>query len=606
MATLQFLKSNELDNTYAHSIDFESLESQNAFWQTQIINQWEIGLSTSRLLANGLTIDVGIPFAQLININYLRIYQDGKHWYFFINDKQYINENNTHLVVEMDIFQTFMFDYELGESLVEREHQPRYNPQGYPIFSLTQENIDVGDTLEKKRVNKIYDNVPEGFNPDGKYGDLQLFWLKVMAREDLLKNNVSPTTVKGLPTNIYYYVVPIMFKPAISLGQSNVYINNVLNFDNAYLGITKEHLKLLVELPEIISVSVSRYCPFDYDGLIRANNSGGNDYLFVPKLNLAEYNIDNVIIGDNSFNIIRIVDLQTIDKTLTGIDFNLRIDINDLNITRQKRIIYEPKLWHKDYTKLVLEMGTQKQVLDVMLQGFNTYKYINAYSVRDSAILAPNFYASLIDTDASYEFGIKTDSTTLEIPLRTDAWLQYLSENKNSLITGIVGQTINAGIGLAGSFASPIGVLGGIQQGTNLVTNIAGTIGKIKDIQNTPDTVSVPNNDYVMAYLEEDLFYKEKLFTIPSVMRERVFNYLYAYGYKAGEFKTPNLKSRYYFNFIKIIGASIKSELDNSYVNKLVEIYQNGITIWHYRNAETWKGTLNYEYENVEIQYVEV
>ena len=38
---------------------------------------------------------------------------------------------------------------------------------------------------------------------------------------------------------------------------------------------------------------------------------------------------------------------------------------------------------------------------------------------------------------------------------------------------------------------------------------------------------------------------------------------------------------------------------------EIANIFNNGITIWHYRNATTFKGVNNYDYENVETNLME-
>ena len=49
---------------------------------------------------------------------------------------------------------------------------------------------------------------------------------------------------------------------------------------------------------------------------------------------------------------------------------------------------------------------------------------------------------------------------------------------------------------------------------------------------------------------------------------QKLYNYFYHYGYKANIFKSPNIRSRYYFNYIKTIGVNIKSNIDTVNLNK--------------------------------------
>ena len=77
------------------------------------------------------------------------------------------------------------------------------------------------------------------------------------------------------------------------------------------------------------------------------------------------------------------------------------------------------------------------------------------------------------------------------------------------------------------------------------------------------------------------------------------------YGYKASEFKVPNTKSRYYYNFIRLLDVNLESDLDQSTQEKIRDIYKNGVTFWHYRDKGPFIGIKNYNFENVEMTLME-
>lgn len=626
MSTIQFLNANELDNSYANQIDFENIETQNTFWQNQILSSFDVNISTSRLLVGNLDVFMGLPYSKFIGVNYCRIYQDGRFWYFFITNKQYVNENNTQLFLEMDVFQTFMFEHEITDSYVEREHQDRFTSELKPIFSLTNENIEVGDQLIKISTNKIYDNVPQDFPQNQKFGNANLFWAKIVTSEplnnskgslfvsDTYKGNDTQnntTCVNSMPTNVYYYIAPVIYVPAISIGILPIfYINNSTTFDaESILMLTNKDLVALSQDPRIISINISRYCPVNYRGAKRTITSPitVDEYVITldgllenTEYSLVQYKPENVTTNQGGLFRLISVNENSSTKTLSGTSITItpNLDINSL-----KSISNEPKLYHKDFTKFVLELGLQKQPLDIMLKN-DMYKFTNSFSINSSETLSPYKYASN-EENASIEFGLNISGSSTEMPLRTDKWLEYLSQHKNSLITGLttsaISNTLGTGLQLG---AGGIGVVTGIRSAFESINNIASSIAQVNDLKNTPDTISNPANDYILSFIQEDVFFKEKMFQIPEKYLMRVFNYLYVYGYKTNEIKTPNIKSRYYFNYIKTIGVNIKSNLDNNYISKLSEIYNNGITIWHYRNSVTWKGLFNYDYENAEMNLI--
>jgi hypothetical protein len=70
------------------------------------------------------------------------------------------------------------------------------------------------------------------------------------------------------------------------------------------------------------------------------------------------------------------------------------------------------------------------------------------------------------------------------------------------------------------------------------------------------------------------------------------------YGYKCNEVKTPDLKTRYYY-YIELIGANITGSMEQKDLAKIKEIFNTGVTFWHYHSSGF--DPLNYQYENVEV-----
>ena len=193
-----------------------------------------------------------------------------------------------------------------------------------------------------------------------------------------------------------------------------------------------------------------------------------------------------------------------------------------------------------------------------------------------------------------------------DLPLVQDNWKQYLASNKNSLQTGFVTSAIQTASSLG------LGILNGniggliLNTGVGSATQIASQMAKLEDIKATPDKVTKSSIDPYIDLLMEGLKINIKLYSIKDYFKVKVFNYLYRYGYKCNEFKVPDTRSRYYFNYLKTIDCNINSNIDNDYITEIKNIYDRGLTIWHYRNATTFKGVNNFNYENAEINLTEV
>lgn len=111
------------DNSYRHTMTFGSAAEQTSYFSS-VCTQ---ALSDDRytyVRMNG-NIRVGFNAERLYTYNYV-MYQNanyGSKWFYaFIVGVEYVNENTTELVLELDVMQTWYFDYTLKECFVEREH----------------------------------------------------------------------------------------------------------------------------------------------------------------------------------------------------------------------------------------------------------------------------------------------------------------------------------------------------------------------------------------------------------------------------------------------------------------------------------------------------
>ncbi len=85
------------------------------------------------------------------NVNYLVINNGTRDYYYFINEKQYVNAQATRLIIQLDVLQTFQFDIDLGNSFCTRKV--------CSLGELTEfdEGIEMGEHVaeyDKKVLNK--------------------------------------------------------------------------------------------------------------------------------------------------------------------------------------------------------------------------------------------------------------------------------------------------------------------------------------------------------------------------------------------------------------------------------------------------------------------
>lgn len=111
------------DNSYRHTRTFASASAQ-ATW---MLNRCTQALSRTDYTYVRMNNSIRVPFnaESLYTYNYV-MYQNanyGSKWFYaFIVAVNYINDNMTELVLELDVMQTWYFDYNLKQCFVEREH----------------------------------------------------------------------------------------------------------------------------------------------------------------------------------------------------------------------------------------------------------------------------------------------------------------------------------------------------------------------------------------------------------------------------------------------------------------------------------------------------
>ena len=142
------LKNIPLDNTYDHTLWFQTkTEQYNWFYNYR---KYTFNQYTYQRLNRGY-VKVERSADDLYDCNYM-MYRNtayGTKWFYaFIKTVEYVNDNCTQIEFEIDVMQTWFFDYSLGESFVVREHSATDNigdnlvPESVPLgdYVMAQEN----------------------------------------------------------------------------------------------------------------------------------------------------------------------------------------------------------------------------------------------------------------------------------------------------------------------------------------------------------------------------------------------------------------------------------------------------------------------------------
>lgn len=125
-----------LDDTYTDTMDFADKAAQATYFTSKATHKYT-NLSYQRVnnsIANpraALTCRVPDLADNLYNCNYMMFQNNnfGTKWFYaFIKQVNYISPECTEIVYEIDDIQTWLFDFEVGECYVEREHSSSDEP----------------------------------------------------------------------------------------------------------------------------------------------------------------------------------------------------------------------------------------------------------------------------------------------------------------------------------------------------------------------------------------------------------------------------------------------------------------------------------------------
>lgn len=167
-----------LDATYQNVVDFESVGEQNIWFESKVLKIVKGNIKTD---TEQEMMVLNCPLHEIKAMDYLYIIdKTGKRLYYFILKKEIKTPQTCIVHLECDVWNTYMFDYILMDSYVERCHVPRWNTEigpNWPTLETIDEGIPLGDYMvhsvlegyKSKETYVIASSVPLGYLQDGGY-----------------------------------------------------------------------------------------------------------------------------------------------------------------------------------------------------------------------------------------------------------------------------------------------------------------------------------------------------------------------------------------------------------------------------------------------------
>lgn len=119
---VKILKDVPLDEEYDHSLYFANIPAQSSYFNTKV--KYTLNAHSYQRVKRGY-MRVNIQYENLYDCNYIMFQNSsfGNKWFYaFLKSAEYINNAVSEIEFEIDVMQTWFFDFQLEQCMVEREH----------------------------------------------------------------------------------------------------------------------------------------------------------------------------------------------------------------------------------------------------------------------------------------------------------------------------------------------------------------------------------------------------------------------------------------------------------------------------------------------------
>lgn len=537
------------DNSYRHTILFNGKDEQYDYMSSVMNETINRGDYTYVRMNNAIRIQGNAE--NLYTYNYV-MYQNsnyGNKWFYaFIIDINYINENTTELILQLDVMQTYMFDYVLAEGYIEREHSNNDSvganivaePDLQLEYKVSQQYVD--NDLKERSLIICTNEIPNNFT-----GSSGTYYNPISAK----------SVTGGWYTNNFsggkFYVFNLSDKmhspnyPEINDTPVGVYFLDMLNQVGAAGSVVSAYLY------------PSKLCPPHGSDAGVATDTPAKEYeksINKPK-DLNGYVPRNNKLLTFPYNFIRVT------------DFNGH---------------------HTDY---------RYEYWDVDEDGKYNYTVTAALCDDAACYIAPNHYNGIgVNYDESFCF-----PCTVQAPWVYSGYDNFKAQNQLSTVVSFV----TAGVSLAAAatghpgIATAAGVLGsGVSADTNnktgefenssnatraafatsAVSTALNTLTSYERASRTPDVMRGQMTNGALngiGYLTYGLLY----ISLRPEFAKIADDFFDEFGYATDRVKKPNIRGRKSWNYVKMINAAHHGNVPADDMDIINRVYNSGVTFWH-------------------------
>ena len=540
-----YLLNVPIESDYKNTLYFANQEAQHSYFVSRLYKSYP-DCSYQR---KDQTIRIDAHIDTLYkNCNYV-MYQNtaysNKWFYAFITNMEYVNDGRTNITIETDCIQTWMFDYTIKSSFVDREHTTSDELGEHTI----PENLEIGiemtvnDFIHKK-YSECYTVVASNYNPDTdkKFAGITfrsgivsgtkwyVFDTSLMDIESLneqlslLGDFILECTKDGQAENIQsIFAVPKALLPDEELIEDGKYKTIKAS---TYFTSTGTAESVSIERPTTIAgykPKNNKLFTFPYCYILATNNSGSTNIYkyedFYYNLFQADGSGEQVNYRNCSF----------------GID----------------------------------QIPSEGCAIKITPQGYKGMATIEG-GFRDEGFMCGKFPTFSWSSDA-YTNWLTQNAVNMASSVGMAA-LGGIAQMGSGAVSGAMAGGVYGALGGA--------IAGGVSGVASTFQAVAGAMIQMHNANFLPNIAQGNVNGGDINFASGEMGFYFYLMSIKQEYAKSIDDYFTMFGYKCNRVKVPNTNHRSRFWFTKTLDINIHGAIPNQDMHVIKNCYNNGITFW--------------------------
>ena len=512
-----------LENDYKHTLYFASVSAQTSYFSSKT----KFSGSDFSYQRKDKIIRYPLDYDDLVGCNYV-MYKNSAYsskWYYaFITKMEYVNDGMTAIHIETDVIQTWLFDYNVKKSFVEREH---CNDDTIGLHTVP-EQLETGDYIINKKIKN--NDIVEDYR------------IVVGCTVDMLKADM-PDVAGSVYNKVYSGVKYFVFNH-----DDLDHINNAIK-DLAQDG-KSDAIQCIFLAPDNL---------IDYDASTNTMTKKESHFAQAWQKSMGKY----VETGDGGYF------TYSTDAIMKPTDVNG----------------YKPKnnkLFTYPYTYLMMSNNSGGSAI-YKYELFKNTDNANLCDFRIHSAVTPGMSIRCFPrwyngTEFNHEEGLNLGKFPI-CSWNSDVYTNWLTQNAVNIgvSLGSSAMQVIGGVAMAGTGAGAVVGASGITSGA---LGIASTIGEVYSHSLQPPQAEGNLNSGDVAFANDSLTFTAYQMSIKSEYAKIIDHYFSMFGYKCHLNKTPYTNHRENYWYTKTIDVNIDGAIPSEDMQVIKNCYNNGITFW--------------------------